>query len=505
MSVDLAHFRSRPDDCDVDPDGWAPLDDEWEYTAIPVLDLSQRLSDGVTPICAQLTHLGVQQVAARLGCEMLTADDVERLHAMATRGEAIELPAFTNTPTAESSLEHRIKSDEGNRANARRMGWRPGGGLCNFGKGWIAGGPWLMGWWVPNVRAYGITTRSGPGFVQPRPAPGSKGAHGYDTQADDGTNAWLKRRRSGGIGRKVSAFGAAIVAGAREIASALGGHILPAPVVTEPKKESSMRATIRLGSTGGDVSKWQAIVGVAVDGTFGPGTASATRAWQAARGLEADAVVGPASWSRSDSETRPGPHPMVPAVALGSIEPIAYDPGEVAFVRARNFRVAARPASSILWLVIHSMEAAEKPNTAENVATWFAGAGAPMASAHYCIDSDSVVQCVALKDVAFAAPGSNAEGIHIELAGYARQTEAEWLDEYSAPMLGRVAGLLAHLSELYGIPLEYVGVDGLQARQKGVTTHFDVSKAFKKSDHQDPGKGFPMAKVLAAAMAARAA
>jgi N-acetyl-anhydromuramyl-L-alanine amidase AmpD len=169
------------------------------------------------------------------------------------------------------------------------------------------------------------------------------------------------------------------------------------------------------------------------------------------------------------------------------------------FVQAKNYRRAERDPVSLLWIVIHSMESPEKGSTAENVAAWFAGKSAPMASAHYCLDADSTIQCVRLEDVAFAAPGSNAEGVHIELAGYARQTPAEWADAYSAAMLERCAALMAELSIRCSIPLVYVDVAGLQAGLCGVTTHYDVSKAFKKSTHRDPGPGFPMAALLARA------
>jgi peptidoglycan hydrolase-like protein with peptidoglycan-binding domain len=524
MTVDLAHFRSRPEDCILDEDGLAPLDadGDWEYTAVPVLDRSQHLTDGVTPICAQTNYRDGLIALPELGLEMLTPDDVELLHILSTRGLCIELPAFTNTATAETSLFHRIKSDEGNRANAKRLGWRPGMRLCNWGKGSVAGAPpgrmWIMGWHVPNLAAYSPPPppgqkghRSGPGYVQPRPAPGSQGAHDWISQADDGTNLWGKRRRNGGVGRRIHSFGAAIVAGASEIASMLGGHPLSPPAPQSqgghplppapPAKDTNVRSTIQLGSKGTLVSIWQATVGVAVDGDFGPGTEAATKQWQAARGLVADGRVGPASWARADEDATKAtaPKPSEPAKT-----PTILTLQDVKLVRAKNFRTANRPASAVLWIVLHSMESAEKPYTAENVAAWFASSSAPMASAHFCIDSDSIVQCVPLKDVAFAAPGANAEGVHIEMAGYARQTEAEWLDDFGLAMLSRVALVMAHLSELYDIPLEYVDVDGLNARRKGVTTHFDVSKAFKKSDHQDPGKGFPMAKVLSMAMAARA-
>jgi len=61
------------------------------------------------------------------------------------------------------------------------------------------------------------------------------------------------------------------------------------------------------------------------------------------------------------------------------------------FIKAKNYTEGRD--SSIDLLVIHTMEAPEKGETAENIASWFAGANAPQASAHYCIDANSVVQC----------------------------------------------------------------------------------------------------------------
>lgn len=55
--------------------------------------------------------------------------------------------------------------------------------------------------------------------------------------------------------------------------------------------------TLRQGSKGAAVSKWQAIIGVKADGNFGPGTKSATATWQKSHGLTPDGVVGAASWA----------------------------------------------------------------------------------------------------------------------------------------------------------------------------------------------------------------
>lgn len=63
-----------------------------------------------------------------------------------------------------------------------------------------------------------------------------------------------------------------------------------------------MPATIRLGSTGEDVKRWQDLLNgagyrVQVTSTFDAATDAATRSWQASRGLTADGVVGQASWA----------------------------------------------------------------------------------------------------------------------------------------------------------------------------------------------------------------
>ena len=87
----------------------------------------------------------------------------------------------------------------------------------------------------------------------------------------------------------------------------------------------------------------------------------------------------------------------------------------IPFVQARNYtRGRSNPIDVI---VIHTMESPEKPDTAESVAAWFAAATAPQASAHYCIDANSIVECVRDTDVAWHAPGANHNGL-----GRARRT-----------------------------------------------------------------------------------
>lgn len=160
------------------------------------------------------------------------------------------------------------------------------------------------------------------------------------------------------------------------------------------------------------------------------------------------------------------------------------------FVQARHF--TPHRQCPIDLIVIHTMEAVEKPTTAMAVAMWFGGPNAPQASAHYCIDNVRVVQGVRDDDVAWHAPGVNHNSIGIEHAGYARQSAAEWADNFSKVMLERSAKLVATLCKRYGIPAEYIDRAGLLAGRRGITTHNEVSCAFRKSTHTDPGAHFPM-------------
>lgn len=169
-------------------------------------------------------------------------------------------------------------------------------------------------------------------------------------------------------------------------------------------------------------------------------------------------------------------------------------PAEIPFVRSKNFR-AGRTAP-VRLVVLHTIEIVEIAAAAERCAQYFATVTKPQVSAHYCVDSDSAVQCVLEEDTAFTAPGANHDGVHIEMAGYARQNAAEWSDPYSAAMLERVAALVAEICDRHGVPAELVEVPGLLSGARGITTHGLVSKAFKKSNHTDPGPHFPMGAFL---------
>lgn len=167
------------------------------------------------------------------------------------------------------------------------------------------------------------------------------------------------------------------------------------------------------------------------------------------------------------------------------------------FVQAKNCG-PARGLAPIKWIVIHTMQAKEKPYTGRAVAHWFAGADAPQASAHYCIDAIEVVQCVKESVVAWGAPGANRFGIHLEHAGYAEQTPDEWNDDYSRACLARSAELARDIADRYDIPFVHLTPKQLKAGEKGFCGHIDVTVAFSNGKgHTDPGAWFPWDQYLA--------
>ncbi len=169
------------------------------------------------------------------------------------------------------------------------------------------------------------------------------------------------------------------------------------------------------------------------------------------------------------------------------------------FIGARHFREHADPRD-ISWCVLHSTEG----GTAFSVAMMFAGPKSPVASCTYVVDGKETIQCVREHDVPFCAPGANALGIHIEMAGWSAWTWNRWL---LSAVPQQAAKLAADVVHRHGLPLIFVDAEGLLRGDKGVTTHHECTKAAKlaaarhltgssfygvNASHVDPGAGFNM-------------
>ena len=240
-------------------------------------------------------------------------------------------------------------------------------------------------------------------------------------------------------------------------------------------------AELRVGSRNADTGNWQRFLReqgyrgydgyeLKIDEDFGQRTAFATKTWQRTNGRVETGVV--AALDRRAATAQ----------------------GFIGFLQARNYTpVPAAKPRTVSIITIHDMEYPETPSGAEWCAEFFAGPNAPRASAHYCIDGDSVLQCVRDRDVAWHAPGANHNGIGIEHAGYAKQSRADWLDDYSRAELAISARLVAKLSALYGIPLVRLSPAELRAGKYGLAGHADITAAFPGPGrtHWDPGLSFP--------------
>ena len=164
-----------------------------------------------------------------------------------------------------------------------------------------------------------------------------------------------------------------------------------------------------------------------------------------------------------------------------------------ATVPAKWFTIPSAPRKFRV-IVLHTMEAPEKGETAEAVAKFFAK-GDRRASAHACVDNNSVVQCVEDKDIAWGAKGANADGLHIEMAGSFRQTAEQWADLYSQAVLALAAQVAARFCVDHAIPAVRLTTEQLLAGERGIVGHDQVVAAYPAgqvaAEHQDPGTAFP--------------
>ena len=188
---------------------------------------------------------------------------------------------------------------------------------------------------------------------------------------------------------------------------------------------------------------------------------------------------------------------------------LAVDAGFIAFLPAKFYGKHWPKPRHVRLIVIHTAECAEVPEAAESVASYFTnpqrrnpqtGQLEPViASAHYTVDENSVVQSVRDEDVAWHASNVNDYSLGIEHAGRARQTSAEWFDSASRAILGRSARLVAALMKEHGIELSHVTPDEIrEGTARGLCGHVDVTKAFTmRGGHTDPGPHFPWQHYLA--------
>lgn len=136
-------------------------------------------------------------------------------------------------------------------------------------------------------------------------------------------------------------------------------------------------------------------------------------------------------------------------------------------------------------IVLHSTVSPCREGQAKATALYFARTE-NKTSAHYSVDPGAVYQSVGDHTVAWHC-GWNQDSIAVEMCEYPSWNLARWAKPSHVRMRRRTQRLVARLCLAYGIRPYFVGVKKLRAGQVGVTTHHNMSKAFKWSTHWDPG------------------
>lgn len=218
--------------------------------------------------------------------------------------------------------------------------------------------------------------------------------------------------------------------------------------------------TMRKGATGQSVRELQTMLGIVVDGVFGPDTYNAVVYYQMAHNLVADGIVGEQTWHMLTSHS----------------VPIVYKPLSVHITPCRN-----RP---IRYIAIHYTAGSNsRPGRALSVFDTFSSRPA---SADYCVDDRDIVRfnpdirnnyCWAVGDVKSNNNGgtlygvaTNVNTISIEVCSSCSPADRTHVSvpnhpgwRFSAASLQNAVLLTRYLMYMYNIPLDHV------------VRHYDIS------------------------------
>lgn len=150
------------------------------------------------------------------------------------------------------------------------------------------------------------------------------------------------------------------------------------------------------------------------------------------------------------------------------------------------FRSSEGNNRPIRRIVVHSTVGPTKAGSARAIGAYFRSSSAG-GSAHYVVDAGEVVQSVYDNVIAWHAP-PNPGSLGVEMCDYPHATSAaRWNDADHRKMLDRTAELVAQLCLAENVPPVFLGPIRLRLGRRGITTHNNVSVAFRQSSHWDPG------------------
>jgi hypothetical protein len=154
------------------------------------------------------------------------------------------------------------------------------------------------------------------------------------------------------------------------------------------------------------------------------------------------------------------------------------------------------------WFVLHDEEYPVRDASAEQIAQIFHN-GSVEGSSHYVMDRNSQQHCVPESRQAWHAP-PNPHTLGWERDGYASFHLPDWLQPAAQWTTCNVAASMAVRSIAHNMPIRFVTAAQQRAGVRGITTHAERSLAFGQSDHNDPGKWFPIGSFIGLVARARA-
>lgn len=151
--------------------------------------------------------------------------------------------------------------------------------------------------------------------------------------------------------------------------------------------------------------------------------------------------------------------------------------------------------------VIHGTVTDPCPEHARSVAHFFGTRRSSPSSAHVTVDGGPVrYRSVADADTAYAAPGANGDGLHVE--GCFRPTHSKakgaafWSGGRCASRtLDQMAETVAEWCHKYGIPRRWLTAADVRAGRHGICDHYTCTRALGGS-HWDVGAGFPVRRFM---------
>ena len=163
------------------------------------------------------------------------------------------------------------------------------------------------------------------------------------------------------------------------------------------------------------------------------------------------------------------------------------------------------------FTVLHDAETPLTVGYCDSIVEFFRKGPAAGTSAHAMVDPSKAIKMLPDNVVAYAAgPYANTWGWHLEQAGYASFTRAQWTTPDGMAQLNRVGACLREIHTQWHIPIRWMTDDQLRAAAKGdrsqggMTTHQQIARVLGGTTHTDPEDNYPRDLLLAVVLGSAA-